>query len=202
MMRRLWRSPKRNRPMELGWSQPSPRARLGEPVNRKRAQRIMRTHRLLQPTRGLGRRRRLGYFPGETAGRVVAYGHDQSLDSPARLGLPPRHRGLLHPRTRRMESRRVGPNRRGAGLCRHGDDPTVRGPGSVDDRDGQRNAVHLPTLPQPTRRTWDRPSERRIPRSRVSGVHRVMVRGGSRSVSPGAPSGKRSIKQGETSPTM
>ena len=35
---------------------------LGEPVNRKRAQRIMRTHRLLQPTRGLGRRRRPGYF--------------------------------------------------------------------------------------------------------------------------------------------
>ena len=27
---------------------------------------------------------------------------DMSLDSPARLGLPPRHRGLLHPRTRRM----------------------------------------------------------------------------------------------------
>ena len=26
MMRRLWRSPKRIRPMELGWSQPSPRA--------------------------------------------------------------------------------------------------------------------------------------------------------------------------------
>ena len=148
---------------------------LGEPVNRKRAQRIMRTHRLLQPTRGLGRRRRPGYFRVRRPGRVVAYGHDQSLDSPARLGLPPRHRGLLHPRTRRMESRRAGPNRRGAGLCRHGDDPTVRGPGSVDDRDGQRNAVHLPTLPQPTRRTWDRPSERRIPRSRVSGVHRVMV---------------------------
>ena len=62
MMRRLWRSPKRIRPMELGWSQPSPRAQLGEPVNRKRAQRIMRTHRLLQPTRGLGRRRRPGYF--------------------------------------------------------------------------------------------------------------------------------------------
>ena len=88
----------------------------------------------------------------------------------------PQYRRLCSPRTRRMESRRAGPNRRGAGLCRHGDDPTVRGPGSVDDRDGQRNAVHLPTLPQPTRRTWDRPSERRIPRSRVSGVHRVMVR--------------------------
>jgi len=31
-------------------------------VNRKRVQRIMRTHRLLQPTRGNGRRRRPGFF--------------------------------------------------------------------------------------------------------------------------------------------
>jgi transposase InsO family protein len=35
---------------------------LGEVVNRKRAQRIMRAHRLLQPTRGGGRRRRPGFF--------------------------------------------------------------------------------------------------------------------------------------------
>lgn len=34
----------------------------GEAVNRKRAQRIMRQHRLLQPTRSLDRRRRPGYF--------------------------------------------------------------------------------------------------------------------------------------------
>ena len=42
---------------------------LGEAVNRKRAQRIMRAHRLLQPTRGNDRRRRPGFFrvtrPGE-----------------------------------------------------------------------------------------------------------------------------------------
>lgn len=35
---------------------------LGVAVNRKRVQRIMRTHGLLQPTRGLGRRRRPGFF--------------------------------------------------------------------------------------------------------------------------------------------
>jgi putative transposase len=35
---------------------------LGQPVNRKRVQRVMRTHRLLQPTRGNDRRRRPGYF--------------------------------------------------------------------------------------------------------------------------------------------
>jgi len=34
----------------------------GEAVNRKRVQRIMRSHKLLQPTRGSGRRRRPGYF--------------------------------------------------------------------------------------------------------------------------------------------
>jgi len=35
---------------------------LGKPVNRKRVQRVMRTHKLLQPTRGSGRRRRPGFF--------------------------------------------------------------------------------------------------------------------------------------------
>ena len=35
---------------------------LGVAVNRKRAQRVMRAHRLLQPTRSLDRRRRPGYF--------------------------------------------------------------------------------------------------------------------------------------------
>jgi putative transposase len=35
---------------------------LGEAVNRKRAQRIMRAHKLLQPTRGNDRRRRPGFF--------------------------------------------------------------------------------------------------------------------------------------------
>ena len=35
---------------------------LDEPINRKRVQRIMRTHRLLQPVRSLDRRRRPGFF--------------------------------------------------------------------------------------------------------------------------------------------
>jgi len=35
---------------------------LGAPVNRKRVQRIMRSHRLLQPVRGLDRRCRPGFF--------------------------------------------------------------------------------------------------------------------------------------------
>lgn len=35
---------------------------LGEAINRKRVQRIMRAHRLLQPVRGLDRRRRPGFF--------------------------------------------------------------------------------------------------------------------------------------------
>jgi putative transposase len=36
--------------------------RAGQPVNRKRCQRLMREHRLLQPVRSEGRRRRPGYF--------------------------------------------------------------------------------------------------------------------------------------------
>jgi len=35
---------------------------LGEPVNRKRVQRVMRAHRLLQPSRNGDRRRRPGCF--------------------------------------------------------------------------------------------------------------------------------------------
>jgi putative transposase len=35
---------------------------LGQAINRKRVQRIMRSHRLLQPIRGLQRRRRPGFF--------------------------------------------------------------------------------------------------------------------------------------------
>jgi putative transposase len=35
---------------------------LDEPVNRKRVQRVMRAHKLLQPVRGEGRRRRPGFF--------------------------------------------------------------------------------------------------------------------------------------------
>jgi putative transposase len=35
---------------------------LGRPVNRKRVQRVMRAHRLLQPSRTDGRRRRPGFF--------------------------------------------------------------------------------------------------------------------------------------------
>jgi putative transposase len=35
---------------------------LGRPVNRKRVQRVMRAHRLLQPSRSGGRRRRPGFF--------------------------------------------------------------------------------------------------------------------------------------------
>ena len=35
---------------------------LGAPINRKRAQRVMRANKLLQPTRGNDRRRRPGFF--------------------------------------------------------------------------------------------------------------------------------------------
>jgi len=50
---------------------------LGEPVNRKRVQRIMRSHKLLQPSRNTDRRRRPGYFRGHPTRRAVA--HDQGL---------------------------------------------------------------------------------------------------------------------------
>ncbi|MDX8150658.1 hypothetical protein SK069_03555 [Patulibacter brassicae] len=44
-------------------------ARIGRPINRKRAQRVMREHRLLQPVRTEGRRKRPGSSrsPGPTS---------------------------------------------------------------------------------------------------------------------------------------
>jgi putative transposase len=38
------------------------RRQLGRPINRKRVQRVMRAHRLLQPSRSGDRRRRPGFF--------------------------------------------------------------------------------------------------------------------------------------------
>ena len=59
-----------------------------------------------------------GVLPGHPARRAVAHGHDQGVDRGARLGLPARHRRLLHPRDRRLDGRRPHSQRRGHRLCR------------------------------------------------------------------------------------
>ncbi|MET0476724.1 MAG: hypothetical protein ABW222_02090 [Actinomycetota bacterium] len=75
---------------------------LGRPVNRKRVQRVMRAHRLLQPTRGGDRRRRPGFFRVIRPDELWHADTGQGLDRPARLGLPARHDRLLHPRDHQL----------------------------------------------------------------------------------------------------
>jgi hypothetical protein len=69
---------------------------LSRSVNPKRVQRTMRAHRLLQPSRCADRRRRPGFLPNAPCGCVVAHGHDQGVDRPARQGLSARDDRLLH----------------------------------------------------------------------------------------------------------
>jgi len=71
--------------------------RLGQPVNRKRAQRIMRSHRLLEPTRSTGRRRRPGFFRVTRPDELWHMDTGLGVDRCARLGVRARHRRLLHP---------------------------------------------------------------------------------------------------------
>lgn len=56
----------------------------GTPVNRKRVQRIMRSHTLLQPVRGLDRRRRPGFFhvtrPDELWHMELLHSRDRGLE--------------------------------------------------------------------------------------------------------------------------
>ena len=59
----------------------------GAAVNRKRVQRLMREHRLLQPKRSEGRRRRPGYLPGHAPGRALASRHDRRSGSPSTVGV-------------------------------------------------------------------------------------------------------------------
>jgi hypothetical protein len=81
---------------------------LGEPVNRKRVQRVMRSHKLLQPTRGSGRRRRPGYFR-VTRPDELWHLDMTKVDRATRLGLPARDRRLLHPRDPRLVTRAALP---------------------------------------------------------------------------------------------
>ena len=60
---------------------------LGRPVNRKRVQRVMRAHRLLQPSRSADRRRRPGFFRVTRPDALWHLDTGQGVDRPAWLGL-------------------------------------------------------------------------------------------------------------------
>jgi hypothetical protein len=149
---------------------------LGEPVNRKRVQRIMRSHKLLQPSRNTDRRRRPGYFrvtrPDElwhmdmtkvwTAQHGWVYLH-VIVDCCTRQITGWR----LDLRTRATEAHRL---RRARRKC------SWHTPRAAHPWHRQRLAVHRPRLPQTPIRSWDHPPPRRLPRPPEPGVHRVLVR--------------------------
>lgn len=73
---------------------------LGQPVNRKRVQRVMRQHKLLQRSRNTDRRRRPGFFRVTRPDELWHLDCDLGLDRRPRLGLSARRGRLLHPRGR------------------------------------------------------------------------------------------------------
>ena len=100
--RRSWRWRRRTRPTAPGWSPRWPAAaagRAGEP------QAGAAGHARPPAAAALPQRRpppAAGVLPGHPPGRALAHRHDEGVDRAARLGLPARHRRLLHPRDRRL----------------------------------------------------------------------------------------------------
>ena len=81
---------------------------LGAAVNRKRAQRLMREHRLLQPKRSEGRRKRPGYFEVTHPDELWHMDMTKRLGRRARLGLP--RRAPAHARDRARAGPPVDPS--------------------------------------------------------------------------------------------
>lgn len=147
----------------------------GREINRKRAQRLMREHRLLQPKRSEGPRRRPGYFrvtrPDElshldmTSVWVAEHGWcylNAAIDCCTReiTGWS------LELRCRAQEATAViRPGRRRA----------RRRAGRADARLRQRQRVHQPRVPRPAGRARRHAPARRLPRPREPGLHRVLV---------------------------
>jgi len=76
---------------------------LGCPINRKRVQRIMGGHRLLQPSRSNDRRRRPGFFRVTRPDALRHLDMTKVWTAQHGWGLPARQHRLLHPRAHRLE---------------------------------------------------------------------------------------------------
>ena len=149
---------------------------LGEAVNRKRAQRVMRAHKLLQPTRSLDRRRRPGFFRVTRPDEL--WHMDMTKVWTAAHGWVYLH-VIVDCCTREIAGWTVDVRTRAdeaiacveGGLLGRGVRPGVLVLGTDNGV-----AVHVPGLPQAPLGPRRDPSPRRLPRPRVPGVHRVLVR--------------------------
>ena len=144
-------------------------------VNRKRVQRLMREHRLLQPKRSEGRRRRPGYFQVTRPDELWHLDMTVGLGRRARLVLPERRDRLLHPRDHRLGARHPLPRPGGHRRHRRRGRRARHRAGRADARHRQRHRVHQPGVSRPPGRARHRPPPRRLPRPREPGVHRVVV---------------------------
>ncbi len=173
--RRSSRSPTQTRPTAPGWSRRSTSRGLGRPVNRKRAQRVMREQRLLQRT---GR-------PAAAAARLL----------PGRAARP-----ALAPRPELVWVAEHGWCYLQAAIdcctreivgwslelrCRTEEATTLveqaslaRGiePGELTLGTDNGSAFTSRALPRPPRRARHHPPPRRLPRPREPGLHRNLVR--------------------------
>jgi Integrase core domain/HTH-like domain len=163
---------------------------LGGSVNRKRVQRLMREHRLLQRRRSGGRRRRPGFFRVERPDQL--WHLDMTSVSVAEHGWCYLNAAIdcctreitgwaLDVRCRAPEAIAVIEQAvadRGDlsdVLCEVGVTDTALRGRAPDARDRQRLSVHVARVPRPAGRPGDHASSRRLPRPREPGLHRELV---------------------------
>jgi Integrase core domain/HTH-like domain len=148
---------------------------LGRPVNRKRVQRVMRANRLLQPSRSGERRRRPGFFRVTCPDEL--WHADMTKVWTAQHGWVYLH-AIIDCCTRELVGWSLELR------CRD-DEAIACVEAAVMDRGVQpgrltlaptMQPVHLPRLPPPPVGPRDHPPTGRLPRSRVPGLHRVLVR--------------------------
>src|SRR6266542_3263687 len=117
-----------------------------------------------------------GLLPGRAAAATLATRHDLDLGRRARLVLPERDYRLLHPRDRRLAARAALPRRRSDRGRRTRGRRARNRAGRADARLRQRLGLPRSPLPRDARRARDPAPPRRLPRPRVAGLHRELVR--------------------------
>ena len=173
---------------------------LGRPVNRKRVQRVMRAHKLLQPTRGSGRRRRPGFFRVTRPDELWHIDMTKVWTAAARLGLPARHGRLLHPGDHRLDPRAALPRRRSH---RRASKPPSSPAASVPASSPSAPTTGRSSPPGTSASTCPRVGSRTGAAATATPSPRRSSSPGSassRSAAPGAPNGRPSNKPAPRSP--
>src|SRR6266540_406931 len=115
-------------------------------------------------------------LPSRAAAAAVAARHDLGLGRRPRLDVPDGDHRLLHPRDRRLAARAALPRRRSDRGRRTRGRAASHRAWRADARLRQRLRLHRPPLQGAPGRARDQASPRRLPRPRVTGLHRKLVR--------------------------